>query len=113
MPRQTRAPGQLRAAMSYQLSAAPDQSRSMALWGTALNGARPIGAPIVGVLGQGIGAGATLLLGGLAIFVLCIPLWSWLSGRGIIATLRGHEDDVPEWLVADGDDDQVDLAPTD
>lgn len=88
----------------YQLSTAPEyQGRAMALWGTSLNGVRPIGAPIVGFVGESVGARATLLLGGGAIFVLCIPLWSLLTRHRVIATLRGQERDVPDVLVTHED----------
>jgi MFS family permease len=82
----------------YQLITRPEyQGRAMALWGTALNGARPVGAPMIGFIGQALGGRATLLVGGGAIFALCIPLWSVLSRRGVVSTLRGREpEDLPE-----------------
>jgi MFS family permease len=82
----------------YQLITRPEyQGRSMALWGTALSGARPIGAPMIGFIGQSFGGRATLLVGGASILLLCIPLWSLLARRGMIATFRGREqDDLPD-----------------
>jgi MFS family permease len=68
------------------------QARGMALWSTALNGARPVGGPVIGVVGQVVGARATLLVGGLSIFVLAIPLWSRLSRHRVVSTLRGNEE---------------------
>lgn len=82
----------------YQLITKPEyQGRSMALWGTALSGARPVGAPLIGFIGQALGGRATLIVGGAAIFVLCIPLWALIARRGAIATLRGLEpEDLPD-----------------
>jgi MFS family permease len=106
----------------YQLSSSLDfQSRAMALWGTALNGARPIGAPIIGFIGESLGARATLLVGGGAIFLLCIPAWSVLTRHGVLATLRSGHEAMPVGLVRGADDvagevtqpaDDVDRAPT-
>jgi MFS family permease len=63
-------------------SPAPYRGRVMALWSIALLGTTPIGAPIVGWLGQLAGARAGLALGGAATLVAAaLSLGSWSSWR--------------------------------
>ena len=67
-----------------QLAARPEaRGRVMALYGVVFLGSTPIGAPIVGVVAERIGAPATFLLtGGLAIAVGALVLArGWRTGR--------------------------------
>ena len=71
------------------------RGRVMAMWMIAVVGTRPIGAPIVGAVGQHLGARYALAMGG-ASLVLALPLWSYLSTR----TKRGDTVTTPALAAA-------------
>lgn len=52
---------------TLQLTSSPDmRGRVMALWGMAFTGMTPIGAPVIGWIGERAGAPASLMVGGVA-----------------------------------------------
>jgi MFS family permease len=65
----------------------------MALWALAWLGSTPIGGPIVGWVGQSVGARWSLVLGGLPTVIcgiLALPALSRIDRR--VARTRGHEE---------------------
>jgi MFS family permease len=70
---------------TLQLAAKPEmRGRVMALWGLAWLGSTPIGGPIVGWVGQTVGARWPLVIGGLATLIcgiLALPVLSRIDRR--------------------------------
>ena len=70
---------------TLQLSARPEmRGRVMALWALAWLGSTPIGGPIVGWVGQAIGARWALVIGGLATLacgILALPALTRIDRR--------------------------------
>jgi MFS family permease len=55
------------------------RGRVMALWTTCVLGSRPIGAPIVGAVSEGLGPRYGVALGGLSILLFAMPAWLLLA----------------------------------
>lgn len=83
-----------------QLASAPDmRGRVLALWALAVQGTRPIGSLLSGVLGDRVGARWTVALQGAAVLCVVVPTWLVVAGgkagalpylRGLSATRRGR-----------------------
>jgi MFS family permease len=88
---------------SVQLRTAPEfRGRVMALYLTVFMGGTPVGAPIIGWLGELFGPRWTILVGGLVSILTAASAWVWLRARGAglpQAELGGEE------LVSDERDD--------
>jgi MFS family permease len=68
------------AKISLQLGSRPDmRGRVMALWALAWVGSTPIGGPIVGWVGQSLGARWSLLIGGVPTLIIGLALYPMLS----------------------------------
>jgi MFS family permease len=66
--------------IALQLTARPDmRGRVMALWALAWVGSTPIGGPIVGWVGQNLGARGSLLIGGIPTLAIGLVLYPMLS----------------------------------
>jgi MFS family permease len=66
--------------IALQMSARPDmRGRVMALWALAWVGSTPIGGPIVGWVGQNLGARWSLLVGGIPTLAIGLALYPMLS----------------------------------
>jgi MFS family permease len=83
---------------TLQLAAKPEmRGRVMALWALAWLGSTPIGGPIVGWVGQSVGARWSLVLGGLPTVIcgiLALPALSRIDRR--MTRNRGPEETSPE-----------------
>lgn len=87
-----------------QLGAHPEmRGRVMALFSMAFLGSTPLGAPIVGWVGEHVGARAALALGGLATVAAGSAGWLWLRSRPPVAT--------PAVEIALVPDPELDLEP--
>jgi MFS family permease len=78
---------------------APIRGRVMALYMAVFLGSAPVGAPVVGWIGQTFGPRWSLLVGAAAAFVVVAGASVWWLGR----PGRGSE---PPWSPAEGGDDQ-------
>jgi MFS family permease len=68
------------AKITMQLGSRPDmRGRVMALWALAWVGSTPIGGPIVGWVGQALGARWSLLIGGIPTLIIGLSLYPMLS----------------------------------
>jgi MFS family permease len=68
------------AKVALQLGSRPDmRGRVMALWALAWVGSTPIGGPIVGWVGQALGARWSLLIGGVPTLIIGLALYPMLS----------------------------------
>jgi len=90
---------------TLQLAAAPTmRGRVMALWALAWLGSTPIGGPIVGFVGQDVGARWSLVVGGLPTLlcgILALPALARIDRRGPRAETPAADAD------ADADADTV------
>jgi MFS family permease len=67
---------------TLQLTAAPHmRGRVMALWSVCVTGSTPIGAPIVGWIGQHFGARWSLVAGGIPTFAVGLAFYAWFTFR--------------------------------
>jgi MFS family permease len=92
---------------SVQLMTDPGlRGRVMALYGAILMGGTPLGAPLVGWVGETFGARWTIVLGGVASLATAVAaaLWLALWGRSL-ARGSGQPETAGEELVADEGDD--------
>jgi MFS family permease len=84
-----------------QLSTAPElRGRVMALYMAIFMGGTPVGAPLIGWIGQTFGARWTILVGAFAALLTGAVAWLWLVRHPLVQP--GH---VPEELVADEGDE--------
>jgi MFS family permease len=101
---------------TVQLSTAPElRGRVMALYMAIFMGGTPVGAPLVGWIGQNFGARWTIVAGGAAALVTSAAAWAWLSRHPADAGAEGASAEpggVAEQLVAD-EGDQVEQGVRD
>ncbi|MBO0691714.1 MAG: MFS transporter [Acidimicrobiaceae bacterium] len=77
---------------TLQLASVPQmRGRVMALWALAWQGSTPIGGPIVGLVGQSIGARWSLVVGGLPTVLIGLMTWPALKRIDLRAALGRHE----------------------
>jgi MFS family permease len=87
---------------TVQLSTPPElRGRVMALYMAIFMGGTPVGAPLIGWVGQTFGARWTILVGGFAALLTAAAAWLWLRVRPESV----QPGDVSEHLVADEGDD--------
>jgi MFS family permease len=65
------------------------RGRVTALWIIAAVGTRPVGAPIVGSIGQAFGPRCAMGVGAAAVLGVVLPSWSWISFRNRQRAARG------------------------
>ncbi len=76
---------------TLQLNSSPDmRGRVMALWGMAFTGMTPLGAPVVGWVGEHTGAPASLAVGGVAALAAAGLGYTILFGRSAYRTAAGR-----------------------
>jgi MFS family permease len=68
---------------TLQLQSAPHmRGRVTALWSVAVGGTTPLGAPIVGWIGENLGARWSMVAGAVPVFVVGLAFYLWSSNRG-------------------------------
>ncbi len=78
---------------SMQLAAAPElRGRVMALYMTVVMGGTPLGSPVIGIIGEQLGARWTLLIGGALVLVgVVLAVWVLDRANARAETLRAAE----------------------